>query len=142
MTSLRNSSWKNTYAVYLYYLTILSPLERAILLLNLQKAHYHYSLQTKSKLSSTVTFLQGDNDADEDNAELAPVIDMIKACRMWNLVENKDKLAQQEWNEWGHPQPPPQGTTATTTAAERSDFKIVQIKYVHSLILHSAFYIY
>lgn len=80
----------NPYATCLAYLHRLVPIQRALLLLNLQKAHVWYAAR-----SDATTAVPGTTSRER----LAEVEAMLKEVCVWSLVEQNEVEAKKQWDD-------------------------------------------
>ncbi|GAA6022590.1 hypothetical protein JCM10207_003916 [Rhodosporidiobolus poonsookiae] len=97
------SATNNPYVPYLSHLQRLVPLQRALLLLNLQKAHAHYA-QRISQLEQTLAQDQGGDaesggEGEEGAGELDEVNALLEGCGLWKLVDEAEGKAEGEYEE-------------------------------------------
>lgn len=78
----------NPYATYLTYLHRLVPLQRALLLLNLQKAHTWY----RERLAAPPATLQARD-------RLPEVEDMLREVGVWAVVDERAQEAGKRWDQ-------------------------------------------
>lgn len=90
-------TWTSTYTIYLFYLGQLTPLQRAVLLLNLQKAHYQYAQRVKHHSSAIAGLADESTDGLQDVPE---VRSLLQACSAWSLVERQEEESERELAEW------------------------------------------
>ncbi|GAA5910849.1 hypothetical protein JCM6882_003443 [Rhodosporidiobolus microsporus] len=83
---------------YLAHLQRLIPLQRALLLLNLQKAHVHYQALVGT-LSAQLNASGGATAEPGEIKELVEVEELFKGCGLWALVEDTEKRAEKEYEE-------------------------------------------
>ena len=115
------------FATYLAYLSQLIPLQRAVLLLNLQKAHSLYAERVKQRRAHMLSLQISDNVKAEgpneqspgEEAEVDEVKQVLIECRLWNMVEEEEVKAGQEVDKWHV-----QGQAPDRLA----EFQLVQIK--------------
>ena len=77
------------YATYLSYLHRLVPLQRALLLLNLQKAHQWYADRLNAHAIGT-----------GEEERLPEVEEMLKEVGVWKVVEDAVERAWKEGERW------------------------------------------
>lgn len=140
-----------SFPTYIAFLSQLIPLQRSLLLLNLQKAHYFYSIEEKERLAllgwaaapttKNEPILQKKPDeSDEDfvkrekgygeeqrksfesGGELKDVEGLLKECGLWNIVTDKEEEADSELANWAKQQQAQQ-------ANQRDEFQVVQIGF-------------
>ncbi|GAA6061059.1 hypothetical protein JCM10212_000102 [Sporobolomyces blumeae] len=104
------------FVPFLGYLHRLIPLQRSLLLLNLQKAHWYYQLEVEKRrdqvarrarrrtrvvdVEGTTEREAGQDDADDDDdEELKEVVELLKECKVWSLVEERERDVRQRVNE-------------------------------------------
>jgi len=111
--------------VYLGHLQKLIPIQRSLLLLNLQKAHHYYQYQKHLRIQ----VLQNDKDGKEGEAEgkveieeLREVEDLLKECGLWKrVIEHEEEVeAEHIAKEFEEEE-------------KKDEFKVVQVKYVKCL---------
>ncbi|GAA5839408.1 hypothetical protein JCM11251_003970 [Rhodosporidiobolus azoricus] len=86
---------------YLSHLQRLIPLQRALLLLNLQKAHVHYQGLVgalTAQLAAGEITAQGEEE-EAGMKELSEVEELFKGLGLWALVEQAEKSAEKEYEE-------------------------------------------
>ncbi|GAA5863271.1 hypothetical protein JCM8547_002884 [Rhodosporidiobolus lusitaniae] len=110
------------FAYYLAYLHKLIPLQRALLLLNLQKAHGHYlvlAAELSHQLSHPVPSEEKGKELDEEKglSELKEVEELFKGCGLWVTVEEAEKEAEKEYEEM----------LVRQDAPKPEEFQVVQI---------------
>ncbi|GAA5921174.1 hypothetical protein JCM1841_001185 [Sporobolomyces salmonicolor] len=87
------TSGGGSYVTYLGHLQRLVPLQRALLLLNLQRAHHYYQLQIQERAAR----LQANDEEEADETrELKEVEDLLKECRLWSVVEERTEEVEKE----------------------------------------------
>ncbi|ORY86680.1 hypothetical protein BCR35DRAFT_324552 [Leucosporidium creatinivorum] len=119
------------FPTYLAFLSQLIPLQRSLLLLNLQKAHYFYSIDvterlarlgwaesTGSKIDPIVIKEEGEDveafklreerekekmrkEMEEGNGEVQEVKGLLTECGLWGMVKEKEEEAESEIRDWG-----------------------------------------
>lgn len=120
------------YSSYIAFVAQLIPLQRSLLLLNLQKAHYHYGTQVQDRLgrlgwaepAPPLEQLEGEADdafdariaAAEGEGDLQEVEDLLVGCGLWDAVLEKEDEADVEVAAWGPARADPNG-----------EFQVVQI---------------
>lgn len=134
------------FPTYLAFLSQLIPLQRSLLLLNLQKAHYFYSIDvterlarlgwaesTGSKIDPIVIKGEGEDaeafrlreerekermkrEMEEGNGEVQEVKNLLVECGLWGMVKEKEEEAEAEVRDWGKERGPQNG-----------EFQLVQI---------------
>lgn len=119
------------YPVFLGHLGQLIPLQRALLLLNLQKAHLFYAEECHRRLAklgwaepsappATAVFDKV-NEADvgerlDEQGELVEVKMLLDECGLWDVVEEAEREARAEVDDW-----------AKRHEHVRDEFQIVQL---------------
>ncbi|BGP13481.1 hypothetical protein JCM10213_001754 [Rhodosporidiobolus nylandii] len=89
-----------SYAHYLSHLQRLIPLQRALLLLNLQKAHVHYaSLIASLSAALNSTAAESESKDAEGLSELSEVRELLEGCGLWGKVERAGEQARKEVEE-------------------------------------------
>lgn len=139
------------YPTYLAFVSQLIPLQRSLLLLNLQKAHYFYSIDVQDRLArlgwaestgskvdpivsrqeeeSDEGFAEREkkekervaNEFGEGFGEVKEVKDLLVECGLWGMVKEKEEEAEAEVEVWGPARADPNG-----------EFQVVQIGCVSS----------
>ncbi|KAK4706022.1 hypothetical protein P7C70_g172, partial [Phenoliferia sp. Uapishka_3] len=115
------------YPTYLAFLSQLIPLQRALLLLNLQKAHFEYEEAIKRRRAAlgwggevTETPRREGQAAEADvidgEAEIDEVKNLLVECGLWGMVQEREEEAQAEIDAW-----------ATPDVAPQDEFQVVQI---------------
>lgn len=140
------------FPTYLAYLSQLIPLQRSLLLLNLQKAHYFYSIDvtermarlgwaesTGSRIDPIVAREEGEEESafskreerekermrremEEGNGEVQEVKGLLIECGLWGMVKEKEEEAEVEIRNWGVARPEGNG-----------EFQLVQVGCVHAV---------
>ena len=140
------------YPTYLAFVAQLIPLQRSLLLLNLQKAHYFYSIDVQERLArlgwaeptgvkvdAIVSREEGESDdayaerektekerpgkeLNEGYGEMAEVRDLLVDCGLWGMVKEAVEKAEEEVAAWGPARADPNG-----------EFQLVQIGCVRPL---------
>ncbi|GAA5953290.1 hypothetical protein JCM10213_000688 [Rhodosporidiobolus nylandii] len=89
-----------SYAHYLSHLQRLIPLQRALLLLNLPKAHVHYaSLIASLSAALNSTASESESKDAEGLSELSEVRELLEGCGLGGKVEQAGEQARKEVNE-------------------------------------------
>lgn len=137
----------NPYPQYLAYLSQLIPLQRSLLLLNLQKAHYFYSQLIQHRLAAlgwaqenllslSLASLVAKEDAyglregeSEEQwkermttEEVGEVVSLLQGCQLWEGVELAVREAQTQVETWSERE--------AAEARAQDEFEVVQIGYV------------
>ncbi|GAA6015888.1 hypothetical protein JCM11491_007226 [Sporobolomyces phaffii] len=115
-----SSTSNNPYLVYLGHLQRLIPIQRSLLLLNLQKAHHYYQLQVQQRTLALEPPGDGPGNREDGGGveELAEVESLLKECGLWHLVRKREDQvgeAQAVRNEEDDDQRP------------NEEFKVVQL---------------
>ena len=100
------------YPTYLAFLSQLIPLQRALLLLNLQKAHFEYGEAIRRRRAA----LGEEDPAQEGEDEIKEVKNLLGECGLWSIVREKEEKAVAELEGWGAARADPNG-----------EFQVVQI---------------
>lgn len=115
------------FPTYLALLSQLIPLQRSLLLLNLQKAHYFYSVDVVERMARLGWAEPTDKAAElqrkeglTEGEELEEVKGLLEECNLWSAVVDKEAEAEVEIQKW---------EDSTRVNAE---FQLVQIKCVVS----------
>lgn len=95
------------YATYLSYLHRLLPLQRALLLLNLQKAHQWYADRLNARAIGT-----------GEEERLPEVEEMLKEVGVWKVVEDAVERARKEGERWAGER---------QLQRDQEEFRVVQI---------------
>jgi len=135
MTTVAQDPTIQAYASYLASLSQLVPLQRALLLLNLQKAHYWYQQrvneryealrepsfaeEAKGKGKQTKSEAE-DGDHVDEPGDLKEVAELFRQTRVMTQVTRKDEEYLAELEEWW----------PVEEAKPRSEFQVVRIEYV------------
>ncbi|GAA5961773.1 hypothetical protein JCM3765_004066 [Sporobolomyces pararoseus] len=106
----------NPYLVYLSHLQRLIPIQRSLLLLNLQKAHHYYQLQVQVR-RTRLDVEQAEEE--ETEPELGEVERLLKECGLWSLVRNHEEGIEESYNK--------EMEKVETKKKEEGEFKIVQL---------------
>ncbi|GAA5872705.1 hypothetical protein JCM16303_004615 [Sporobolomyces ruberrimus] len=107
----------NPYLVYLGHLQRLIPIQRSLLLLNLQKAHHYYQYQIELRSQRLREGNEGDEAAGE---ELGQVESLLKECGLWSLVVKREEQVRKEYEE-------NREKDAAGNAEGSEEFKVVQL---------------
>ncbi|KAL8277183.1 hypothetical protein RQP46_010431 [Phenoliferia psychrophenolica] len=107
------------YPTYLAFLSQLIPLQRALLLLNLQKAHFEYEEAIKRRRIALgwggASPVAVDPEA-KGEEEIEEVKNLLIECGLWSIVVAKEEEAELEVEVWAARQADPNG-----------EFQVVQI---------------
>ncbi|GAA5900583.1 hypothetical protein JCM5296_005288 [Sporobolomyces johnsonii] len=82
-----------SYVAYLGHLQRLVPLQRALLLLNLQRAHHYYQLQIQERAAR---LRADDKEEAAETGELKEVEELLKDCGLWSAVKQREKEVELE----------------------------------------------
>ena len=114
------SGTTNPYLVYLGHLQKLIPIQRSLLLLNLQKAHHYYQYQKQLR---TLALQNQEEEKEEEGKgeieELREVEDLLKECGLWKRVVEHVEEVEAEYI-----------AKEPEEEEKKDEFKVVQVKYV------------
>ncbi|GAA5909418.1 uncharacterized protein JCM6883_003936 [Sporobolomyces salmoneus] len=119
-TSSPLSTSNNPYLTYLGHLQRLIPIQRSLLLLNLQKAHYYYQLQVQQR-SSSLAQSGEKGEAEAVVEELGEVESLLKECGLWSLVQKREDQLEEAYRAQ-------EEETEAREKGEQGEFKVVQIE--------------
>ncbi|KAK4055349.1 hypothetical protein OIO90_003187 [Microbotryomycetes sp. JL221] len=94
------------FAAFLANLHKLGPMQRTLLLVNLQKAQYHYSRQSQLRrqqlgwMAGTTSDPQQAQEGDNADVELDAVKELLIGCHLWHLVQQQEQQAQNDVKRW------------------------------------------
>lgn len=110
----------NPYLTYLSHLQRLIPIQRSLLLLNLQKAHHYYQLQVQVRRSRIGGNEQAEA-AEEAEKELAEVESLLKECGLWYLVRQHEEGIEERYNKENV-------EVSESKKKEEGEFKVVHLE--------------